>query len=191
MTRYDKPLTLEQIAAVKDEDIDFSDVPELDDGFWREAKLVEPDRTVQITLRVKGSVLAHFKASGRGYQTRINQVLESYVQRIKSQEDGRLGQGLEQNPAFKELRQLLQGLEQSPALKELRQLLQGLEQNPAFKELRQLLQGLEQSPALKELRQLLQGLEQSPALKELRQLLQGLEQNPTLKELRRLRQGLR
>ena len=51
----------------KDEDIDFSDVPELDDGFWREAKLVEPDRTVQITLRVKGSVLAHFKASGRGF----------------------------------------------------------------------------------------------------------------------------
>ncbi len=126
MTRYDKPLTLEQIAAVKDEDIDFSDVPELDDGLWREAKLVEPDRTVQITLRVKGSVLAHFKASGRGYQTRINQVLESYVHRIQSQADGRLQQGLEQSPALKELRQLQQGLEHNPTLKELRRLQQGL-----------------------------------------------------------------
>ena len=79
MKRYDSPLTPEQIAATKDEDIDFSDIPELDDTFWREARLVEPDRTEQVTMRIKRSVLAHFKASGKGYQTRINQVLESYV----------------------------------------------------------------------------------------------------------------
>jgi uncharacterized protein (DUF4415 family) len=40
---------------------------------------VEPDKTEQVTLRVKRSVLAYFKASGKGYQTRINRVLESYV----------------------------------------------------------------------------------------------------------------
>lgn len=79
MKRYDSPLTLEQIAAIKDEDIDFSDIPALDDTFWREARLVEPDRTEQVTMRIKRSVLAYFKASGKGYQTRINQVLESYV----------------------------------------------------------------------------------------------------------------
>lgn len=33
MSGYDKPLTVEQIAAVKDRDIDFGDVPELDDDF--------------------------------------------------------------------------------------------------------------------------------------------------------------
>ncbi len=77
--RYDSPLAPEQIAAVKDEDIDFSDIPELDEGFWKRAELVEPDRTDQITIRVKRSVLAYFKASGRGYQTRMNRVLESYV----------------------------------------------------------------------------------------------------------------
>ena len=80
MSKYDKPLTPEQIATLKDSDIDFSDIPELDDQFWKHAKLVEPDRTEQITLRVKRSVLAFFKAAGRGYQTRMNQVLESYVQ---------------------------------------------------------------------------------------------------------------
>ncbi len=77
--RYDKPLTPEQIAAVKEEDIDFSDIPELDDEFWERAVIVEPDRTDQITMRVKRSVLAYFKAPGRGYQTRMNRVLESYV----------------------------------------------------------------------------------------------------------------
>ena len=63
----------------KDQDIDFSDIPELDDDFWRNAELVEPDRTEQVTLRVKHSVLAYFRASGKGYQSRMNRVLESYV----------------------------------------------------------------------------------------------------------------
>ena len=30
-------------------------------------------------MRVKRSVLAYFKAPGKGYQTRMNRVLESYV----------------------------------------------------------------------------------------------------------------
>ena len=68
-----------QIAAAKDEDIDFSDIPELDETFWRDAELVQPDSTAQITMRIKRSVLDYFKAGGRGYQTRINRVLESYV----------------------------------------------------------------------------------------------------------------
>ena len=79
MSGYDKPLTPRQIAATKDEDIDFSDIPELDETFWQQAELIEPDLTEQITLRVKHSMLAYFKAPGKGYQMRINQVLESYV----------------------------------------------------------------------------------------------------------------
>ena len=78
--RYDRPLAPEQIAAVKHEDIDFSDIPELDEEFWERAVIVEPDLTDQITMRVKRSVLAYFKAPGKkGYQTRMNRVLESYV----------------------------------------------------------------------------------------------------------------
>ena len=79
MSGYDSSLTPGRIAAIKDEDIDFSDIPELDETFWQRAELVEPDRTVQITMRVKRSVLTYFKAAGKGYQTRINRVLESYV----------------------------------------------------------------------------------------------------------------
>ena len=79
MSRYRKPLTPDQIAATQDKNIDFSDIPELDDTFWREAELVEPDLSEQITMRVKRSVLEYFKAPGKGYQTRIHRVLESYV----------------------------------------------------------------------------------------------------------------
>ena len=50
MEKHDKPLTPRQIAAVRDQDIDFSDIPELDEDFWRNAELVEPDRIVQVVL---------------------------------------------------------------------------------------------------------------------------------------------
>ena len=79
MSSYGKPLTPAQIAAARDKNINFSDIPELDETFWREAELIEPDRSEQITMRVKRSVLEYFKAPGKGYQRRINRVLESYV----------------------------------------------------------------------------------------------------------------
>ena len=58
MSEYDRPLTPTEIAAAKDENIDFSEIPELDETFWRQAELVEPDLTEQVTVRVKRSVLA-------------------------------------------------------------------------------------------------------------------------------------
>jgi len=64
---------------MRDEDIDLSDIPALDENFWKNAKLVRPDTTRQVTLRIKQSVLDYFKADGKGYQTRMNQVLESFV----------------------------------------------------------------------------------------------------------------
>jgi uncharacterized protein (DUF4415 family) len=82
--RYKKELTLEELAAVKDADIDYSDIPRLDAGFWKKAKLVEPESTQQVTLRVKKSVLAAYKSTGKGYQTRMNTVLESFARTIKT-----------------------------------------------------------------------------------------------------------
>jgi hypothetical protein len=41
--RYDKPMTTAEIAAATDRDIDFSEVPNLDDAFWQNARLVERD----------------------------------------------------------------------------------------------------------------------------------------------------
>lgn len=80
--RYKKPMTPVEIAAVNDRDIDFSDVPELGEAFWKKARLVEPDRTQPVTLRVKKSVVEAYKAQGKGYQSRMNAVLESYARTI-------------------------------------------------------------------------------------------------------------
>lgn len=43
--RYEKAMTPEEIAATEDAEIDFSDIPQLDDHFWNEAKLKEPRQT--------------------------------------------------------------------------------------------------------------------------------------------------
>ena len=80
MSALKSPLEPGQIPALKDEDLDLSEIPELDETFWQEASLVEPDRTEQISLRIRRSVLQWFKRPGKGYQTRINRVLETYVQ---------------------------------------------------------------------------------------------------------------
>ena len=80
--RYPKEMSLEDLAAVSDEEIDYSDIPQLDAKFWKNAKLVEPENTQQVTLRVKKSVLEAYKATGKGYQTRMNAVLESFARTL-------------------------------------------------------------------------------------------------------------
>ncbi len=81
------PKRLQELQNMKDEDIDYSDIPELGDWFWKNAKVVEPEGTKQVTLRVKTSVLDAFKATGKGYQTRMNQVLETYARSMLAGED--------------------------------------------------------------------------------------------------------
>ena len=64
--RYDRSFTPEQIAAVKDEGIDFSDIPELDEGFWERAELVEPDLTDQITDAPEALRAGVLQGTGQG-----------------------------------------------------------------------------------------------------------------------------
>jgi uncharacterized protein (DUF4415 family) len=78
-----KQLTEEQeakLANLSDENIDYSDIPELDDDFWNNGKFLTPDMTQPVTLIVKQSVLQYFQANNnKDYQSRMNAVLESYV----------------------------------------------------------------------------------------------------------------
>jgi uncharacterized protein (DUF4415 family) len=81
---YTRPLTTEELLALGDDEIDYSDIPPLGEEFWKNAKLVMPEKTEQITLRVKSTVLEAYKATGKGYQTRMNSVLESYARTLKT-----------------------------------------------------------------------------------------------------------
>lgn len=80
--RYKKELSLKELADLPDEDIDFSDIPEADAAFWKNAQLRLPgaEPKAPVSIRLDRDVLDFFKATGRGYQTRINAVLRSYVE---------------------------------------------------------------------------------------------------------------
>lgn len=70
---------LEEIEAIKDEDIDCSDIPELDDAFWANAELRLPKPKKGVYLRIDQDILERLKAEGPGYQTRINAILRAYL----------------------------------------------------------------------------------------------------------------
>jgi uncharacterized protein (DUF4415 family) len=76
--RYDRPLTSAELANLKDEEIDFSEIPELDENFWRNAVVVHP-LTKSVTLDVKDFVVDAFAAEGGDVERRMSHVLEYYV----------------------------------------------------------------------------------------------------------------
>jgi uncharacterized protein (DUF4415 family) len=58
---------------------------ELPSDFWDHAELVIPQAKVPISLRVDGDVLEWFRDTGPRYQSRMNAVLRSYMQRATRQ----------------------------------------------------------------------------------------------------------
>jgi uncharacterized protein (DUF4415 family) len=70
---------LGRLDRLRDEDIDYSDIPELDDEVFAQPVVPWPPKKETITIRVDSDVLGWFKRQGRGYQTRINQVLRRYM----------------------------------------------------------------------------------------------------------------
>jgi uncharacterized protein (DUF4415 family) len=69
----------EKLASLPDEKIDTSDVPELDEDFFREAEIRLPPGKQLVSIRLDRDVLDWFKRQGKGYQTKINAVLRAYV----------------------------------------------------------------------------------------------------------------
>ena len=70
---------------MKDEDINYSDIPELDDEFFEKATFVPAKQIV--TIRLDADVVAWLKRNGRGYQTRANKILRSVMESQEKQEN--------------------------------------------------------------------------------------------------------
>ncbi len=71
---------LKEIEAIKDEDIDYSDIPEADESFWRRAELQMPQPKKGVYVRLDTDVLDWLKSKGKGYQTRMNAMLRTLMQ---------------------------------------------------------------------------------------------------------------
>jgi uncharacterized protein (DUF4415 family) len=75
---------LEQIEAIPDKEIDYTDIPETDAAFWEKAELRMPQPKKGVYLRLDQDLLEWLKRQGPGYQTRINAILRSYMQTHKA-----------------------------------------------------------------------------------------------------------
>jgi uncharacterized protein (DUF4415 family) len=80
---------LERFRNLSDEEIregiaqDPDAAPELDEEFWKRARVKWPDKKIPMTVRLDRDVLVWFRSHGKGYQTWINAVLRSYMQAHK------------------------------------------------------------------------------------------------------------
>ncbi len=70
---------LKKLPQRPDSEIDFSDIPELTEKFWRNAVRNPFYRPVkkQLTLRLDADAIAWLRRQGKGYQTRANALLRA------------------------------------------------------------------------------------------------------------------
>ena len=71
---------LREIEAIQDENIDYSDIPEADENFWRRAELQMPQPKKGVYVRLDTDVLDWLKSKGKGYQTRMNAILRTLME---------------------------------------------------------------------------------------------------------------
>ena len=73
----------ERLGTLTDNEIDFSEIDELTPEQFAQAVvrrgLKPAPKKQQITLRVDSDVIKWFKSHGRGYQTKINDLLRAYM----------------------------------------------------------------------------------------------------------------
>jgi uncharacterized protein (DUF4415 family) len=70
-------IELKALRAMPDSEIDYSDIPPLQEGFWKEAvrnPFYRPTKT-STTVRIDSDVLHWLRSHGKGYQSRINAIL--------------------------------------------------------------------------------------------------------------------
>lgn len=79
--QYNKALTPKELANRPDSEIDYSDIPELDEKFWAGAEVKSPQTKPNISLRLSQSTLDFFKTEyPKGYTSHMAAVLTSYAE---------------------------------------------------------------------------------------------------------------
>jgi uncharacterized protein (DUF4415 family) len=70
----------DKLSQMKELEINKSDIPELDKSFFKKAILRLPRVKKMVSIRIDEDVLAWYKKQGKGYQTKINEILKMYMQ---------------------------------------------------------------------------------------------------------------
>ena len=72
---------LKDIEAIRDEDIDYSDIPETDAAFWADAEFRMPQGKEGVYIQLDRDILTWLKGQGPPhYQARINTILRACME---------------------------------------------------------------------------------------------------------------
>jgi uncharacterized protein (DUF4415 family) len=78
---------LKRLDAMKDEKIDYSEIPAFDEdeAFLREVEMKVSPGKKPVSLRLDADVLEWMQGQGKGYQSRINAILRAYYEAHQGQ----------------------------------------------------------------------------------------------------------
>ena len=80
-----------RLADLADDGIDYSDIAMSDEEFWKDAEVVFPSKKIHLSIRLDDDIVTWFKRFGRGYQTKINSVLRSYISSVQRKQAEKSG----------------------------------------------------------------------------------------------------
>jgi uncharacterized protein (DUF4415 family) len=70
---------LKKLAKTPDKKIDYSDIQQLGNSFWKNAVIEFPKKKRAVSIRLDEDLLKWYKTHFKEYQTAINAVLKSYM----------------------------------------------------------------------------------------------------------------
>ena len=76
---------LKRLDAMKDEEIDYSEIPAFDEAFLRQVEMKVSPGKKPVSLRLDADVLEWMQGQGKGYQSRINAILRAYCEAHQAQ----------------------------------------------------------------------------------------------------------
>ena len=73
----------QRLANMRDEDIDYSDIPETDEAFWAGAQTFQPQTKVPVTLHIDEDLAEWIAQLGNTSDTVVNDLLRAYFKGLQ------------------------------------------------------------------------------------------------------------
>lgn len=73
----------DKVDAMTDDEIDYTDSPEITEAMFKVMRKYEPPKKITVNLRMDSEIVDFFKKHSKQYQTKINEVLLTFVRGYK------------------------------------------------------------------------------------------------------------
>jgi len=68
----------EKLSKINDREIDYSDIPETDSGFWEDATLLFPQKKIELSIKIDVDLAKWFISKGKSSNMALNSLIRAY-----------------------------------------------------------------------------------------------------------------